>query len=214
MTRRNSPAIAAIVAEGFLSRLAFGVANLTLPLYLHSIGMSIAAIAALSVVNSAVAVLLKPVMGRVADRRGLKLSLSTAIALRSAMSLMYAVVAVPWQLFGLRAGHGVADSLRDPAINALIAEHGGRKAVASSFAWYQTAKTFAGWSARGRPESPSASRRTITAWSSRSRPRSPRCRSSWSPPTCASRGAAPPTTRSCRNPCHSSGHPAQCASPC
>ncbi len=149
MTRRNSPAIAAIVAEGFLSRLAFGVVNLTLPLYLHSIGMSIAAIAALSVVNSAVAVLLKPVMGRVADRRGLKLSLSTAIALRSAMSLMYAVVALPWQLFGLRAGHGVADSLRDPAINALIAEHGGRKAVASSFAWYQTAKTFAGSVGKG-----------------------------------------------------------------
>src|SRR5947209_1459242 len=35
-------------------------------------------------------------------------------------------------------------SLRDPSANALIAEHGGEKSVASAFAWYQTAKSVAG----------------------------------------------------------------------
>src|SRR5437899_11975704 len=35
-------------------------------------------------------------------------------------------------------------SLRDPSVNARIAEHGGEKSVASAFAWYQTARTVAG----------------------------------------------------------------------
>ena len=32
----------------------------------------------------------------------------------------------------------------DPSVGVLVAEHGGRRAVASAFAWYQTAKTVAG----------------------------------------------------------------------
>jgi competence ComEA-like helix-hairpin-helix protein len=38
----------------------------------------------------------------------------------------------------------VSISLRDPSVNALIAEHGGSRAIAQSFAWYQTAKSVAG----------------------------------------------------------------------
>src|SRR5205814_9732810 len=38
----------------------------------------------------------------------------------------------------------ISRSLRDPSANALLAEHGGEKSVASAFAWYQTAKTVAG----------------------------------------------------------------------
>jgi MFS family permease len=34
-------------------------------------------------------------------------------------------------------------AMRDPSANALIAEHGGKKKVASAFAWYQTARTVA-----------------------------------------------------------------------
>jgi MFS family permease len=39
--------------------------------------------------------------------------------------------------------HGAAESLRDPSVNSIIAEHGGKKAVASAFAWYSTAKNVA-----------------------------------------------------------------------
>ena len=146
---RVNPALGAIVAEGFLSRLAFGLVGFTLPLYAYSLGLSLAEIGVLAGLNSAVALLLKPVMGWVADRHGLKRSLTVAIALRSLLCLSYAGAVLPWQLFAVRAGHGVADSLRDPSVNALIAEHGGKKAVASSFAWYQTAKTFAGSIGKG-----------------------------------------------------------------
>jgi MFS family permease len=47
-------------------------------------------------------------------------------------------------LFATRTLHGVSISIRDPAANALIADHGGKTAIASAFAWYQTAKSVAG----------------------------------------------------------------------
>jgi MFS family permease len=91
-----------------------------------------------------VAIALKPLMGSLADRFGLKPGLQAAIGLRSLVSLLLAFAALPWQLFAIRGLHGVSISLRDPSVNALIAEHGGKRAIASAFAWYQTAKSVAG----------------------------------------------------------------------
>jgi MFS family permease len=147
--RTTDRALGALVAEGFLSRLAFGMVGVTLPLYASALGLSLTQLAALTTVSSVVALVLKPGMGRLADRYGLKRNLTIAIAVRSVLCLAYAVTAAPWQLYGVRAGSGLADSMRDPAVDALIAEHGGKKAVASTFAWYQTAKTAAGSVARG-----------------------------------------------------------------
>jgi len=134
----------AIIAEGFLSRLSFGLIGFALPLYAYQLGLSVAEIGLLTSFNLIVATLLKPATGAAADRFGLKRSLSAAIALRSLTSLLLAVAAVPWQLFAVRSVHGTSIALRDPAVDALIAEHGGRRAVASAFAWYQTAKSAAG----------------------------------------------------------------------
>ena len=47
----------------------------------------------------------------------------------------------PAQLSGLRGVHGASDSLRDPAVNSMLAEYGGKGSMASTFAWYQTTKT-------------------------------------------------------------------------
>jgi MFS family permease len=141
--RRPGP-LFALVCEGFFSRLAFGLLSFALPLYARSLGMSIAAIGVLASLATIVSLLLKPVLGGLADRMGLRRTLLAALVLRSVLSLGYALVTVPWQLFAVRGVHGVSDSLRDPAVTALIAENGGKKAVASAFAWYQTAKTTAG----------------------------------------------------------------------
>lgn len=150
MAAANRGALLAIVAEGFLSRLAFGIVGFALPLYaFHKMHLDFAQIGLLVSVSAVVGMLLKPLTGWLADRRGLKRSLSVAIAIRSLLCLGYAFAFAPWQLYGIRGGHGVADSLRDPAVNALIAELGGKKAIASSFAWYQTAKTFAGSVGKG-----------------------------------------------------------------
>jgi MFS family permease len=138
-------ALLAIVAEGFFSRLSFGLLTFALPLYARQrFGLSLAQVGLLASFNVIVAIVLKPIMGGLADRFGLKRSLSVSIAFRSVVTLLLAVAAVPWQMFAARGVHGVSISMRDPAIGALLAEHGGKKQIAQSFAWYQTAKTFAG----------------------------------------------------------------------
>jgi MFS family permease len=142
--RSTNPAMLAIVGEGFVSRLSFGMVAFALPLYARELGMSLTAIGLLASLNMMVALALKPLMGIVADRIGLRLGLSISILARSAVTALLAIATVPWQLFGARALHGVSIALRDPSVNALIAEHGGKKAIAQSFAWYQTAKSVGG----------------------------------------------------------------------
>jgi MFS family permease len=140
-----NPSLVAIVAEGLLSRLAFGLITFALPLYAYKeLGLGLTAVGFLASFNLMVAVALKPLMGSLADRFGLKPGLQAAIGLRGVVSLLLAFAAAPWQLFAIRGLHGVSISLRDPSVNALIAEHGGKKAIASSFAWYQTAKSIGG----------------------------------------------------------------------
>jgi MFS family permease len=140
----DARALLALVAEGFASRLSFGLVGFALPLYARGLGLSLAAIGVLASLNTIVALVLKPMMGAAADRYGRKRTLGVAMALRSVLALLYAVVTTPWGLYAVRAGHGLADSMRDPSVTALIADNGGKKAVASAFAWYQTSKTVAG----------------------------------------------------------------------
>ncbi|HEY3019206.1 MAG TPA: MFS transporter [Solirubrobacteraceae bacterium] len=138
-------ALLAIVAEGFFSRLSFGLLTFALPIYARDkLGLSLAEVGLLASFNMIVAIALKPAMGALADRFGLKRILTTSIAFRSAVTLLLAFAAVPWQIFAARGVHGVSISMRDPALGAILAEHGGKKKVAQSFAWYQTAKTVAG----------------------------------------------------------------------
>ena len=138
------PVTQALVLEGFLSRLSFGLLTFALPLYGRRLGLSIVEIGLLSSLAQTVSLVLKPVMGGAADRWGLRRSLVGALVIRSLLCLSYALTTVPWQIFAVRGAHGVSDSLRDPAVHALIAENGGKKSMACAFAWYQTAKTAAG----------------------------------------------------------------------
>ena len=144
MRPRIDGALLAIVAEGLLSRLSFGLINFALPLYARQLGFSLGEVGTLVALNSAVAVALKPLLGWAADRFGLKRTFVAAISVRSLVSLLLGFASAPWQLFAIRSAHGLSMSLRDPSVNALIVEHGGEKSVGSAFAWYQTARTVAG----------------------------------------------------------------------
>lgn len=142
---RSEHALLAIVAEGFLSRLSFGMLNVALPLYAgQQLGMSLTEVGFLLSLNTIVAMVFKPPMGALADRIGLKRGLNVAVVLRSLVTVLLALATVPWQLFAARSVHGISIALRDPVVGALIAEHGGKKRIAQSFAWYQTAKSVAG----------------------------------------------------------------------
>ena len=142
--KRVDPALLALVAEGFFSRLSFGIIGFALPLYAYRMGMSMGAIGVLVSLSVVAELTLKPFASALADRLGFKRSLGVAVSLRSTIGLLFALAAAPWQLFAIRFLHGAAESLRDPSVNAIIAEHGGRKTVASAFAWYSTAKSVAG----------------------------------------------------------------------
>jgi MFS family permease len=141
--RRPRP-VTALLLEGFTSRLSFGVLSFALPLYARDLGMSIASIGLLSAFAGMVSLSLKPFTGALADRWGVRRTLLGALTARSMLCLAYVVAATPVQLFAVRGVHGVSDSLRDPAVHAMIAENGDRRTMASTFAWYQTAKTTAG----------------------------------------------------------------------
>ena len=142
--RSDKAALAALVSEGFLSRLSFGVVAFALPLYARQLGMGFAEISILISVNVAVGMLLKPMAGGWVDRKGYRGSVLVALGARSVLCLLLGVAGAAWQLFLLQSLRGLAKSVRDPAVNALLATHGGSQRVARTFAWYQTAKGAAG----------------------------------------------------------------------
>lgn len=145
MTKTQDTAtLIAMVAEGFFSRLSFGLISFALPLYAYQLGMNLVEIGFLTSLSLTVSILLKPVFGLLADRFGFKRTLAVAIGVRSLVACLLVFAVVPWHLYLIRAIHGSSKSMRDPVANALIAESGGKKRIASSFAWYQTAKSMAG----------------------------------------------------------------------
>ena len=141
--KNANPALLALVAEGFIMRLAFGIIAFSMPLYARHLGLSLAETGALLAVTGIVKVALKPAAGWLADRVGTKPGLVAALGLRSAVSFLFAFAAAPWQLYTIRTVHGLSTSVRDPAVNALIAENGDEKAIGSAFGWYFTAKSLA-----------------------------------------------------------------------
>src|SRR5262245_22723782 len=90
----GSPALLVIWAEGFLSRLSFGVISFALPIFARKhFGFSLTETAFLVALNLIAEQLFKPLMGWVADRAGLKRTLTVAIALRSVVALLLAFAA-------------------------------------------------------------------------------------------------------------------------
>lgn len=146
---RRLGAVGALLLEGFGSRLAFGLLSLALPLYGRHVGLSLVEVGLLLSLSTLVALVLKPWSGRLVDRWGLRRGLLLALALRSVLSLGYLAAVAPAQLFAVRGAHGAADAVRDPAVHALLAEHADRRAVATTFGWYQTAKSTAGSLGKG-----------------------------------------------------------------
>jgi MFS family permease len=146
---RVNPSLLAIVVEGIFSRFSFGVISFALPLYAHHLGLSLTAIGFLMSVNLSVSLALKPLSGWLADRVGLKQGFIAGVGLRIVVPLMLAFFSMPTLLYVAKSVHGISKSVRDPSVDALIAEHGGKKSIASAFAWYSTAKSVAGSLGKG-----------------------------------------------------------------
>ncbi|MBI5407402.1 MAG: MFS transporter [Nitrospirae bacterium] len=137
---RSNPTIAAVTAEGFLTRLGFGMVSFALPLYALALGMSVAEVGILYAVRSVTTIMVKPVMGWAADHLGRKRTLLAAVILRCLVGFLFVFATLPWHLYVIRILSGAMTAARDPSASALIAEHGNKRNMASSFAWYTTAR--------------------------------------------------------------------------
>lgn len=129
---RDNPTVAAVSAEGFLTRLGFSMVSFALPLYALSLGMGIGEVGLLYALRTATTILVKPVMGWAADHFGRKRTLVAAVALRCLIGLLFAFASRPWHLYALRILHGTMSAARDPSATALIAEHGDKRKMAST----------------------------------------------------------------------------------
>lgn len=136
--------IAVLAAEGFLTRLGFGMVNFTLPLFALSMGMSIAEIGLLGSIRGVSILAIKPVVGRLAVRFGAKPIFLNAILGRVVTSVLLALSWSPIQLIVLRVLHGASVAARDPTAASLLATYAPPGRLARSFAWYTTAKDVGG----------------------------------------------------------------------
>ena len=137
---RAAPTVTAVAAEGFLTRLGFGMVSLALPLFALSLGMSLAEVGLLTALRTVAVIGIKPIMGWAADRYGRKTTLIIAVLLRCLVGLLFVFASEPWHLYALRILQGAMTAARDPSAAALLATHGKRKSMASTFAWYTTAR--------------------------------------------------------------------------
>ena len=135
------PRLAAVIAEGFLARLAFSVITFSLPFYAIALGMSLVEVGVLAALRVVVALVTKPMMGHVAGRFGVKTVYVASIAGRALVALLFLLATTPLALFLVRGLHGLTTAARDPTSALLLMEHADDKRVASTFSWFATAKT-------------------------------------------------------------------------
>lgn len=139
---RAARSLYAVIIEGLLGRLGFGVVTFALPFYALSLGMSYTEVGILAALRLVAAIALKPWMGRVADRYGIRNVYIASIVGRCVVTVLFAVTTAPWALFAIRFLHGVTTAARDPVSAVLIADYSPDAKLARAYAWYGSAREF------------------------------------------------------------------------
>jgi MFS family permease len=146
--RNPRVALATVIAEGFLGRLAFGIVSFALPLYALSLGLSLAEIGVLVSLRTIFLLPLKPVAGWLSDRVGIRtVYLSGALARTIAAALLL----VAEGFFGLmivRLLQGASAAGRDVASLGVIARDA-ENHVGATYSWYSSAKHVGGVAGAG-----------------------------------------------------------------
>lgn len=133
-------ALLALIADGLVARFGFGLITFALPFYGLELGMSYAEIGVLAALRPLTAVGLKPLMGRLTDVIGQRRMYIGAIVGRCIVAALFVVASQVWILFVIRFLHGATSAARDPAAALLISTYGGKKKLATAFAWYGSAR--------------------------------------------------------------------------
>ncbi|HEY7181406.1 MAG TPA: MFS transporter [Blastocatellia bacterium] len=136
--------VLALMAEAFLSRISSGMIKTAAPLYaLLVFGLNITSVMALVLIQNVVPLLLRPVFGSLADKYGKKKVFIVSLAIRTVVSLLYAMATLPL-LFFISVIRGIADSAKGPSASAMIADHTDEKNIAQAYSWYTTTKSTSG----------------------------------------------------------------------
>lgn len=128
----QSATVRAVVAEGFFTRLGFGIVTFALPLYALELGMSLAEVGLLAGAKALVVPVVKPIMGVVVDRFGARRGYLAAVAIRFLGALLLLVATSPGMLLGVRFLQGAASAARDPAAISVLAKQS-RKRLGRTF---------------------------------------------------------------------------------
>ncbi len=141
-------AVATVLTEGFLGRLAFGMLSFAFPLYALTLGLSIAQIGILVSLRSVFVLPLKPVAGWLSDRIGVRaVYLSGAFARTVAAALLFVVEGFVGLMF-VRLLQGASAAGRDVASIGVIARDAEGR-VGTAYSWYASAKHVGGVAGAG-----------------------------------------------------------------
>lgn len=141
-------AVATVLTEGFLGRLAFGMLSFAFPLYALSLGLSLAQIGILVSLRSVFVLPLKPVAGWLSDRIGVRaVYLSGAAARTVAAALLFVFEGFIGLMF-VRLLQGASAAGRDVASIGVIARDAEGR-VGTAYSWYASAKHVGGVAGAG-----------------------------------------------------------------
>jgi MFS family permease/pSer/pThr/pTyr-binding forkhead associated (FHA) protein len=139
-----SAVVIALMVEAFLSRLSSGMIKTAVPLYaLLVFGMEITSVMGLVLIQNIVPLLMRPVFGTLADKYGKKKVFLISLAIRTLVSMLYAVATLPL-LFAISLIRGIADSAKGPSASAMIADNTDEHHIAQAYSWYTTTKSTSG----------------------------------------------------------------------
>lgn len=125
--RRESRLVSAVVAEGFVNRLGFGIVTFALPLYALELGMSIAEIGLLVSAKAVLQPAVKPLVGWAVDRWGTRKGYLAAVGFRFLAAVALLLAATPAALFGVRLLQGLASAASDPVSISVLAKGRGER---------------------------------------------------------------------------------------
>ena len=120
--RRETRLVTAVVAEGFVNRLGFGIVTFALPLYALELGMGIAEIGLLVSAKALLQPAVKPLVGRAVDRYGTRRAYLASVGFRFLAAVALLLSTTPAALFGVRLLQGLASAAGDPVSISVLAK--------------------------------------------------------------------------------------------
>ena len=129
--------LAYITATDFIVRSAYQMGKSPLlPVFAAALGAGGTYLGVIVAVSTLTGIVLKPLVGALADRWGVGVWLWGGAALFVGIPFLYGLVHTPGQLFALRLAHGLATAIYGPVTLAFVAQLGADGKRAERLGWF------------------------------------------------------------------------------